>query len=154
MFTMRPVRPSDLDLVCFHRERMFREAGVDDGVLLTMAQPFRQWLRPRLVDGRYFGWVVERAGADVVAGLGMTVIEWPPHPAHPTQQARGYILNVFVEPACRRAGLATRLMKIAQEEAGHRGLSLLVLHATDLGRSVYGRLGWEATAEMALSIAL
>ena len=52
----------------------------------------------------------------------MMVIDWPPYPSHPTQSARGYILNVFVEPEHRGQGLARDLMDLAMEEARRRSL--------------------------------
>lgn len=69
------------------------------------------------------------ASGEAVAGLGMMVIDWPPHPSHPTQSTRGYILNVFVEPEHRGQGLARALMDLAMEEARRRGLDHLILHA-------------------------
>ena len=81
----------------------------------------------------------------------MMVIDWPPHPSHPTQDARGYILNVYVEPAHRRRGLAVRLMENATQEAARRGLVHLVLHATEKGRLLYEKLGWQGTSEMSLT---
>jgi GNAT superfamily N-acetyltransferase len=95
-----------------HRERMFREAGWSEEVLTAMAEPFRRWLAPRVQDGRYIGWVAEE-DVTAIAGLGMMIIEWSPHPSHPTLDRRGYILNLFVEPAHRRARLASRLMGMA-----------------------------------------
>jgi GNAT superfamily N-acetyltransferase len=129
---------------------MFAEAGFAADSLAAMAEPFRRWLAPRLADERYFGWIIECDGA-AVAGLGMIIIEWPPHPAHPTQDRRGYVLNVFVEPAHRSRGLATRLMMMAREEARRRGIGFMVLHTTALGRPVYERLGWTPTTEMAIA---
>jgi ribosomal protein S18 acetylase RimI-like enzyme len=149
---LRPLLPSDLDLVCRHREEMFRESGRPAHLIAAMSAPFREWLEPRLADGRYFGWVVEEEGV-AVAGLGMMEIEWPPHPFHPADARRGYILNVYVEPAFRRRGFARQLMEQACAEGRRRGIQYLILHATDQGRPLYERLGWEDTAEMALSIA-
>jgi ribosomal protein S18 acetylase RimI-like enzyme len=97
----RPVGPHDLELICEHRERMFAESGRTRESLRPMTAAFGEWLAPRLSDGRYFGWMLEKAG-DVIAGLGMMVIDWPPHPSHPADHRRAYILNVFVEPAYRR----------------------------------------------------
>jgi ribosomal protein S18 acetylase RimI-like enzyme len=148
---LRPVRSSDLDLICRHRQEMFRESGRPPAQVAAMAEPFREWLAPRLADGRYFGWIVEEGGAPV-AGLGMMEIDWPPHPLHPREARRGYILNVYVEPGFRRRGLARLLMETAQEEARRRGIGYAILHATDQGRALYEALGWTDTAEMALSI--
>jgi GNAT superfamily N-acetyltransferase len=130
---------------------MFEEAGSAADVLDTMAEPFRLWLTAALRDQRYFGWVVEADGA-AVGGIGMMIIEWAPHPLHPVQDHRGHVLNVFVEPAHRGQGLATKLVRMAQDEARRRGVAFMVLHATDAGRPVYEKLGWRGTSEMAISM--
>lgn len=148
---LRPLGPADLDLICRHRESMFRDSGRSEAIIAEMRAPFRAWLAPRLADGRYFGWAVVDEGRDV-AGLGMMVIDWPPHPSHPHQSERGYVLNVYVEPEYRRRGLARRLMAEAVAEAKRRGLRFMILHATDQGRPLYESLGWTDTAEMALII--
>jgi ribosomal protein S18 acetylase RimI-like enzyme len=82
----------------------------------------------------------------------MMEIEWPPHPLHPDDERRGYILNVYVEPSFRRRGHARRLMQQACEEGQRRGINYVILHATDQGRPLYERLGWTPTAELALSL--
>lgn len=152
---IRPLTVSDLDLVTRHRAAMFLDSGRAEAVVAAMEEPFRRWLEPRLADGRYFGWAVEaseRGSASAVGGIGMMEIDWPPHPNHPMDARRGYILNVYVEPLHRRRGIARLLMETAREEAVRRGLSYLILHATEQGRALYAGLGWTATAEMALSI--
>ncbi|MGC8102777.1 GNAT family N-acetyltransferase [Metapseudomonas otitidis] len=143
----RQLVPDDLELICRHREAMFLEAGGDPAALRVMTEHFRPWLRVRLENGRYYGFMVMDEG-DPAAGIGLMSIDWPPHPAHPTQDQRGYVLNVFVEPAYRRRGLATALMKLAEAEFARRGLGFAVLHATEVGRPVYQALGWAATREM------
>lgn len=144
---VRRLLPDDLELICRHREAMFLEAGGDPAALRVMTEHFRPWLRVRLDDGRYYGFMVMDEGCPA-AGIGLMSIDWPPHPAHPTQDQRGYVLNVFVEPAYRRRGLATALMKRAEAEFARRGLGFAVLHATEVGRPVYQALGWAATREM------
>lgn len=148
---IRTLRPSDLELVCRHREEMFRDAGRRDDVLAPMTAHFREWLKPRLADGSYFGFVMSDDGVDA-AGIGLMLIEWPPHPEHPTQDKRGYVLNVFVEPAYRKRGLARELMALADAEFARRGVSYAVLHATEKGRPLYQGLGWNGTTEMAKPI--
>jgi GNAT superfamily N-acetyltransferase len=147
MFSIRPLTHADLDLVCRHREEMFRASRGDIPALARMREPFRAWVAPRLIDGRYFGWAAEKDGV-AVGGLGMMVIDWPPHPNHPEDCRRGYILNVYVEPECRGKGIATRLMKAADAEARARGLAFAVLHPTQAARPLYERLGWQEMAEL------
>ncbi len=147
----RALDSGDLELVCRHREAMFREAGRDPATLATMTEHFRLWLAPRLADGRYFGFVLIDADAPV-AGIGLMEIDWPPHPAHPGQDRRGYVLNVYVEPPARRRGLARQLMQLADEAFARRGIRYAILHATEQGRDLYRQLGWGGTTEMAKAL--
>ena len=152
MVTLRPLTPDDLDLVARHREEMFRTSRGDIPQLGQMREPFRAWLKPRLDDGRYFGWAAEEAGR-VVGGIGMMVLDWPPHPVHPKDCRRGYILNVYVEPDRRKHGIATALMKACEAEARRRSLAFAILHPTKQARSIYERLGWQDMAELGYSYA-
>jgi ribosomal protein S18 acetylase RimI-like enzyme len=148
---IRTLHANDLELVCRHREAMFRDAGREDDVLIPMTRHFRAWVQPRLRDGSYFGFVMEDAGAPI-AGIGLMLIDWPPHPMHPTQDKRGYVLNVFVEPGYRNRGLARELMKLADAEFARRGIGYAVLHATEKGRPLYEQLNWSGTTEMAKTL--
>jgi GNAT superfamily N-acetyltransferase len=148
MAELRPLTPGDIELVCHHREAMFTESGRPRDRIAAMVPSFRDWLAPRLADGRYFGFVAEQDGRPAGA-IGLMVIDWPPHPFHPADGRRGYVLNVFVEPAQRRRGLARSLLVAAEAEFARRGLSYAVLHPTEAGRALYESLGWESTAEMA-----
>jgi len=142
---------SDHGMICTQRETMFLEAGGDPAQLQLMTEHFRPWLHQRLSDDRYYGFALMDADQPVAA-IGLMSIDWPPHPSHPTQDLRGYVLNVFVDPAYRRRGLASALMNLADAEFARRGIGYAVLHATDVGRPVYEALGWAATAEMAKTL--
>ena len=152
--TTRPVTTDDLELICEHRERLFRESnapGRTEQIITTQTAHFRPWVAQRLRDKSYFGYIIEDAGRPV-AGIGLMLIDWPPGPAHPTSDKRGYVLNVFVEPSHRRQGLAEKLMQMADAEFSSRGASYAVLNATRMGRPLYEKLGWTATNEMAKSL--
>jgi GNAT superfamily N-acetyltransferase len=149
---MRAATPADLELICYHREAMFRDAGQPENVLAQMTIHFREWLLPKLIDQSYFGWITEHAG-EPIAGLGMIVIDWPPHPFHPASRLRGYILNVFVDPRHRGKGIARALMQRAQDEGRARGITFVTLHATPAGRRLYENMGWKPTTEMSVAIA-
>ena len=86
MSSFRPVAPEDQALICRHRVEMFRASGRDEAKLTEMDGPFGEWLHPRLASGAYFGWLGMIGSGEAVAGLGMMVIDWPPHPSHPTSR--------------------------------------------------------------------
>ena len=151
MITLRPVSPDDLDTICRHRHLMFAEAAKSDDVLAAAAAPFSVWLHERLSDGRYYGFIAED-NRTPIAGIGLMTLDWPPHPAHPTDPRRGYVLNVYVEPDYRGAGLAQKLMRAADEEFARRGLHYAILHTTQMGRPLYEHLDWKTTTEMAKAL--
>lgn len=145
---IRTVGRSDLELVCRHREEMFLAAGRAPDVVAKMREPFREWLRRQMERGLYFGCVAEREGR-IAGGVGLIELDWPPHPFHPEQARRGYVLNVFVEPEFRGAGCARALMDATEAEMRRRGIAYASLHATDAGRPLYEGMGWVGTNEMA-----
>ncbi|MBI1254343.1 MAG: GNAT family N-acetyltransferase [Hyphomonas sp.] len=144
---LRPLNADDLTLICRHREKMFQEAGRPVDLLKAMRDPFSRWLRPKLSQGEYFGFVAE-LDREPIGAVGLMIIDWPPHPAHPLDARRGYVLNVFVERQHRGQGVARALMAASDEEFVRRGISYAILHATDAGRPLYERIGWAATTEM------
>jgi GNAT superfamily N-acetyltransferase len=147
MILIRVVHAEDVAAICGHRRRMFEEAGVAAATLDTMGEFFPAWLKARIEDGSYFGYMAEVDGV-VVAGIGLRLIDWPPSPWHPTVDKRGYILNLYVEPAYRGRGVAKAMMARAEERFRELGVTYETLHASVMGRPLYEKLGWKATTEM------
>lgn len=143
----RPITASDLDIICQHREAMFREMGREEDLLASVRVPYRNWLIPRLADGVYSGFIGEVDG-NPVAGVGMTIVDWAPHPRHPITSDRGYISNLYVEPEFRRRGIANALMAMVEADMKNRNLELAVLHASEAGRTLYEKAGWVQGSEM------
>lgn len=114
-----------------------------------MSSPFAAWLQPRLTDSRYFGFIAEDHNGEPVAGVGLMEIDWPPHPSHPDDCRRGYVLNVYVEPQWRGQGIARALMEESDRVFRARKISYAILHATEAGRPLYEQGGWSQTSEMA-----
>ena len=152
MFPIRPAISADAALIASHRRAMFeamQSAGPE--VLDEMTRSFEPWLLPRLADGRYLGWIASDQGRPI-ASAGLLLLDWPPHPRHPANSQRGYILNLFVDPAYRRQGLARKLIEECLAEARTRKIELVTLHASDEGRPLYQQLGFTAGNEMQLLI--
>ncbi len=148
-FVIRPVRAADVPVIVRHRRAMFQEMGVgDEAGLDAMAAEFAQWVVDKLDDGDYLGWFA-MCGNEVAAGVGLWIMEWPPHPLDATGR-RGYILNVYTEPGHRLHGLARRLVSIALEWCRESDIVTVSLHASGDGRLLYESLDFKQTNEMRL----
>jgi GNAT superfamily N-acetyltransferase len=148
MLRSRLAVPSDAAVITRHRRRMFIDAGRrDNQVLQLMAEAHEPWVAKAIEDGRYLGWLTEDDGI-VVAGAGLLLLEWPPHPLDPRSTTRGYLLNVYVEPDFRRRHLASNLIEFALAEARGRGIRVVALHSTDDARRLYEATGFRPTNEM------
>ncbi|WP_420411446.1 GNAT family N-acetyltransferase [Roseibium sp.] len=149
--TLRAVVPSDCDLICKHRHDMFLAAGDADAAAAAMSPVYKAWQQQALRSGAYFGFIAEVDGT-AIGGVGLMVVNWPPHQLHPDITQRGYVLNVFVEPEYRGKGIAKQMMAAADAELKRRGVTHAVLTATDQARPVYEKDGWQQTAQMAKQV--
>jgi GNAT superfamily N-acetyltransferase len=148
MLTTRVATAADAALITHHRRRMFVDAGrPDNQVLEVMAEAHRPWVARMIADGKYLGWLAEEDG-QVVAGAGLLLLDWPPHPLDPEATLRGYLLNVYVEPAYRRRKLASNLIELALAEARRRKIRVVALHSTEESRPLYVANGFRQTNEM------
>lgn len=149
MSEIRQAIVADAETITEQRVRMFVDAGVStEEQMAQMRANFLPWLRSRLEDGSYIGWLVEEAGRPV-AGAGLWVMEFPPH-FWDAEPRRAYLLNFYVAPEMRRHGLATRLLRLAMAEAHARGIKVVTLHASKFGKPVYEQHGFKPSNEMIL----
>ena len=143
----RPATPEDAPIIARHRLRMFVDAGrADNSALRRVSEAFESWVGSMLRDGKYMGWLSTNDG-QVIAGAGLMVLDWPPHPLDP-QPLRGYLLNVYVEPEFRRKRIASNLIELALAEARRRKIRVVSLHATEESRRMYESSGFRRTNEM------
>jgi GNAT superfamily N-acetyltransferase len=147
MFETRLATVLDAELIARQRRQMFVDAGMaQDEKLQPMVDSFVRWVRPKLQDGSYIGWIVEGERRDV-GGAGMWLMDFPPHWMD-AKPLRAYLLNFYVDPAFRGHGIANDLLKRAVEDAKRRGIKVISLHASRFGKPIYERNGFEATNEM------
>ena len=149
MPTIRVATPADAELLGEQRVRMFDDAGVSaEAAMGPMLANFIPWVRERIANGSYVGWLVDEEGR-AVGGAGLWVMEWPPHFLD-AEPRRAYLLNFYVAPEMRRRGLARQLLELAVAEAKARGIRVITLHASKFGRPVYEQFGFTAGNEMIL----
>jgi GNAT superfamily N-acetyltransferase len=143
--------PADLDIILAHRREMFREMGGDyERKLDAFAGASRTYFEQALRDGSYYGLLCEVEGK-IVAGGGVVIAAWPGSPLN-FDAHRAWILNIYVEPAYRRQGIARSIIDELVAWCHQSGFQAVALHASEQGRSLYEALGFQGTNEMRLRL--
>ncbi len=132
-----------------HRRGMWFDMGYKSKVGLNTADTvYRAWAKPRLKTGELVGFIVEADSQIAGSGclwlqprLGVPGFKGGPQP---------YLLSMYTEHAFRGKGVATKIVKESIRWAKAKGFSRMTLHASDMGRSIYEKLGFKQTWEMKL----
>ncbi len=112
---------------------------------------YARWARSHLRNGSYVGWLVEDGNGRVVGGGCVWLKPIQPRPGLKVQ-LQPYLLSMYTEPECRGKGIATMIVEEAMDWARKKGFSTLVLHASEMGRRVYSRLGFKRSWEMMVDV--
>ena len=151
-YLMRSATLDDVPILCRHRRRMFEDMGHTNAkVLDSMSKQFAEWVKVRLQNQTYLAWLAVDDANEVVAGAGLWLIDWPPHVLG-SGNRRGYILNIYTEVEFRRQGLARQLTELCIDACRQRRISIIALHASEYGRSLYETLGFTTSNEMRLAL--
>jgi GNAT superfamily N-acetyltransferase len=146
--TIRRATPDDAAIVAEHRARMFQDIGRLDPTRATaMMEQVQPMLGPMLASGEYVGWLAVAESGAVVAGAGVQVRWLLPLPETFVDR-EALIVNVYVQPAYRRLGLARRLMAAVLDWCREQSIERVSLHASSMGRPLYESLSFTPTNEM------
>lgn len=150
-WTIRRAQPDDLDLLARHRDRMWRDMGTtDEGLLQRVDQGSRDYLAWALPAGEYRAWVVEADGK--VAGSGAVLIQTAVPSVRNESGRLGYILSLYTEPEFRHMGVASRIMTTILDTLRAEGITTASLHASQFGRPLYEKLGFNTSPEMRMKL--
>ena len=94
-----------------------------------------------LAEDRFAAWLA-LDGEKIVATSGLSFYTVPPN-VNCADGKVAYIMNMFTFPEYRKQGIGMELLKRIVEEAKNRGYKKITLNATDIGRPLYERYGFE-----------
>ena len=100
----------------------------------------REYYIRALADGSHTAYLVYDGGRFVAAG-GVSYYEVMPTYHNPSGK-KAYIMNMYVRPEYRRRGIAIRTLDMLVSDARERGVELISLEATDMGKPLYERYGF------------
>lgn len=138
----RSATPADADHIALHR--------YPENVNAAERPVYATWVAGAIERGSYVGFLI-LDGDEVIAGVGLTVLEWGPSRGSPMPW-RGRIVNVWTHPEYRRRGHARTVVNACLDAARRRGVTHVGLGSSDMARGLYGSLGFrESGAEMWLA---
>ena len=124
-FQIRLAAVADLELISWHRARMFQDMGeLPPDLFESFRVESLETLQRMFGRGEYVGWLAspENEPGQIVAGAGLQLREVPPHPqTNPNGRIdivsgrQAIIQNVFTEPEWRRRGLAALLIESRED---------------------------------------
>jgi ribosomal protein S18 acetylase RimI-like enzyme len=151
--TFRASTVSEDGAIAQHFYAMWRDLGVPaDGIqpdwkdiALEFIATARQTLAYQAFVAEVDGVIIGSAGGQRFSGLYPLILL-------PAQRQYGYIWGVYVEPAYRQQGVATRLTQLVVEHLTNLGCTKVVLNAAPQARSLYNRLGFGDSNLMELEL--
>jgi GNAT superfamily N-acetyltransferase len=150
-WSLRVATEADLPTLVRHRDAMWVEMGrLAPGEADPTSKAYGEWLGARMERGTLTAFVAEEGG-QVLASGGVWIQEVQPRPGHPCTQW-GYILSVYTEPFARGRGLAKAIVQACIAKAKEAGCTRATLHASEAGRPLYEKFGFERTDEMWLDL--
>ena len=150
--SVRQATLKDLDVLVYQRRAMWTDMGIRDQADHTRGdKAYRRWAESRIRNGRLMAWIAESPNGRV-AGGGCLWLQ----PAQPFPQGSGllqpYLLSMYTEPEFRRHGVASMIVNEAIQWCKRKGYKRLRLHASEMGRGVYNKLGFKRGWEMRLDV--
>ena len=149
--SIREAGSGDLREILSQRRGMYEGMGYrDTDALSAMLASSEPYLTAALANGSFRAWMAQ-AGEQVAGGGAVLISPWPSHP-YDLECRRATVLNVFVYPQFRRQGIARQLMQTMIDWCREQDLAAVYLHASQDGKPLYQKLGFEPTTEMRLKL--
>ncbi len=105
----------------------------------------RDYFARAVAEDGFLAWLAVDGGR-IVATSGLCFYTVPPSYKNPTGKV-AYIMNMYTLPDYRRQGLASALFDMIVDEARRRGYRKLSLHASEQGRPIYAKKGFQETPD-------
>ena len=133
----------DIPLLIELRKRQLIDEGQNPDV--NMDQELVKFFNNHFADNTLVEWVAEEDGK-IVGTAAILLFEFPPAFTNPSG-IKGYITNMYTAPEYRGQGLASELLKKVLDEARSRSVKNILLVASDMGKPVYKKVGFEEAGD-------
>ncbi len=133
----------ELELLVKTRIEVLRAANrLDSSVgLQEVEEHTRRYYKESLQNGQHIALLVWDSNTVVGTG-GVSFYQVMPTYRNPSGK-KAYIMNMYTAPAYRRKGIALHTLDLLMQEVSKRGIAAISLEATEMGRPLYERYGFQ-----------
>jgi len=146
MLSYRPATRCDAPVLARMRVAFLidaRDLSPDEADQAEMERILLEYFTASLADNSFAAWLAFDGG-ELVATSGLSFSIAPPSFGNKSGKS-AYIMNMYTLPQYRRQGIAWVLLEKTVEEAKSRGYARITLHATDMGRPLYKKFGFQGS---------
>ncbi|GEK32776.1 GNAT family N-acetyltransferase [Kurthia sibirica] len=135
----RQATMEDIEQLCeLRKKQLIDEGGVANRLI---DDELRQFFTSKMQDHDLIQILLEDEGRIVACGA-LVFYEFPPSFSSGSS-IKGYVTNMYTEPNYRKRGIATTLLEKLVEVAKARQVNQLWLGASELGKPVYKKFGFQ-----------
>ncbi len=148
---------NDILILVSHHRKMFEELWIQRNLelheekLKEMDEAYEQKLNEELAAGLCCAWIIKEK-EKVIASGAISIVSMVPLPSDSTYRI-AYLHSVYTEKDHRNTGLAGMIVKTAIEYCKAKQIKRMSLHASESGKSIYEKVGFEDSTN-AMSISL
>ncbi|MFT4145559.1 MAG: GNAT family N-acetyltransferase [Mobilitalea sp.] len=137
--TYRIATLNEIDTLVELRKKQLIDEGISPAEDTT--EEMHKFFEKKMSDGTMVEWVVED-DHKIIATSAIVFYEFPPSFTNKSG-IKGYITNMYTAPEYRGQGIASSLLDKLIGEAKERNVHKLWLGASEMGRPVYLKYGFE-----------
>ncbi len=139
---------SELDLLVKWRMEVLQEVFPDSAYasLEELAKENRSYYEQALPAGRHIACFACLNGEIVGCG-GLCLYQEMPSPDNPSGQC-AYLMNIYCRPNYRQQGVGEAIVRWLVDRAKERQISKIYLETSDIGRSLYEKIGFSDLPDM------
>lgn len=145
-YLVRPAVPCDIPQLTALRiaylQEEFADRDIPQATLDAITQQLPAYFSAHL-GGDCFVFVAEQEGV-LLSNVILCCMEKPANLRFPSGKS-GIVLGVYTKPEFRGIGCATALMTRLLSQAKMLGLDIVQLSASEMGKSIYEKLGFQAS---------
>jgi ribosomal protein S18 acetylase RimI-like enzyme len=148
---IKPVSMKEIPDFVKLRRLMFEWMNYKDQLVLDNSDIVNTKYLSENLNKTFFGWIAKDSNGLTVGSVGLVIDQHPPSPTNLTGKI-GYIMSLSIDPRFRKQGIATQLLKTVIEYLKNLKITVVSLHASEMGRSLYESFGFKTSNEMKLTL--